>query len=114
MFHLNSKDAANALGCAHSKLKRLCRHFRISRWPHRKLSSLEHLRDTINAEERMGAPQKQVGAAQDRLQQRLARVVHTVACGCSLVVVRVLTDPPGCMHTFVYAASSPLSSAPVP
>lgn len=60
VFHLNSKEAAAALGCAHSKLKRLCRHFRISRWPHRKLASLEHLKETVEQEERMNPAQKQV------------------------------------------------------
>ena len=40
-FHMPQKDVANKLGMCLTSLKKICRAHGISRWPHRKLKSLE-------------------------------------------------------------------------
>ncbi|GAX80382.1 hypothetical protein CEUSTIGMA_g7821.t1 [Chlamydomonas eustigma] len=47
VFHLKSKDAAQALKINQRTLKNVCRRQGIDRWPQRKLSSLESLRLSI-------------------------------------------------------------------
>ena len=62
VFHLPCKDAAKALGVAHSKLKRRLRKMHISRWPHRKLASLDCLRDAFVVDKRLTLDQREVCA----------------------------------------------------
>ncbi len=60
MYHLPSKDAARQLNISLSRLKRSCRVYRVMRWPHRKLSSLRNLRETISNDRNMRPPDKEV------------------------------------------------------
>lgn len=48
VYHLPSKEAADSLGVSLSRLKRSCRAHKVVRWPHRKLSSLVNLEETIS------------------------------------------------------------------
>ena len=47
MFHLPIQTAASHLGMGLTALKKLCRIFRVERWPYRKLQSLDHLIGSI-------------------------------------------------------------------
>ena len=54
LFHLSASQAARKLGICETKFKRLCRDFKVPRWPQRKVTALntflEHLR-SLESEE---------------------------------------------------------------
>ena len=47
-FHMPQKDVANKLGMCLTSLKKICRAHGISRWPHRKLKSLERCMQKVS------------------------------------------------------------------
>ncbi|GLI66815.1 hypothetical protein VaNZ11_010784 [Volvox africanus] len=59
VYHLPSKDAARSLNVSLSRLKRSCRTHNLLRWPHRKLSSLTNLQETITCDKNMKLFDKQ-------------------------------------------------------
>ena len=63
VYHLPSKEASDALGISLSRLKRICRENQVLRWPHRKLTSLMNLRETITNDVHMKPPEKEVGSS---------------------------------------------------
>jgi hypothetical protein len=54
LFHLSASQAASKLGVCETKFKRICRDFKIPRWPQRKVAALnsflEHLRSLQSQE----------------------------------------------------------------
>ncbi|KAG2500349.1 hypothetical protein HYH03_001923 [Edaphochlamys debaryana] len=72
VYHLPSKEAARSLGISLSRLKRSCRAHNVHRWPHRKLSSLHNLRDTIRDDKNMKSHDK------ERILSRIAQEIDAV------------------------------------
>lgn len=81
VFTLTSKQAARSLGVGHSCLKRYCRRIGMSRWPYRKLASLDAMRDVIESDAHMDPRDKQVGGLGGPCMAHAARHVgHAAAC----------------------------------
>ena len=60
VFHLTSKEAAKRLGITTSLLMRVCRLHGTTRWPYRKMASLETLRQAITIDGNISEEERKV------------------------------------------------------